>query len=198
MTTDTKPRAPTDAELAALIDKEMREYSIGAYADHGSARNQLEHFARAVLAKLGAQPVPAWYALVPVEPSAEMVDAAQEAYMPFGDMQLAIQLAIAAAPQPVVGVEPAQWQKRHQLRTNGEWENTNEHDAKWWRDNSQGWEIRALYTTPQPTQPQAGAVPLTDEQIRAMCKEPWIFDTAKQWVRLIEAAHGIGITGGQS
>lgn len=44
---------------------------------------------------------PAGYALVPVEPSAEMVDAAQEAYMPFGDMQLAIQLAIAAAPQPV-------------------------------------------------------------------------------------------------
>lgn len=41
------------------------------------------------------------YALVPVEPTPEMVDAAQEAYMPFGDMQLAIQLAIAAAPQPV-------------------------------------------------------------------------------------------------
>lgn len=102
MTTDTKPLAPTDAEIATLIDKEMREYSIGAYADHGSARNQLEHFAREVLAKRGAQPVPAWYALVPVEPSAEMVDAAQEAYMPFGDMQLAIQLAIAAAPQPVV------------------------------------------------------------------------------------------------
>jgi len=101
MTTDTKPLAPTDAEIATLIDKEMREYSIGAYADHGSARNQLEHFAREVLAKRGAQPVPAWYALVPVEPSAEMVDAAQEAYMPFGDMQLAIQLAIAAAPQPV-------------------------------------------------------------------------------------------------
>lgn len=52
--------------------------------------------------KWGTQPVPAEYALVPVEPSAEMVDAAQEAYMPFGDMQLAIQLAIAAAPQPVV------------------------------------------------------------------------------------------------
>ena len=67
---------PTDAELAALIDKEMREYSDGAYADHGSAKNQLEHFAREVLAKRGAQPVPAGYALVPVEPSAEMVDAA--------------------------------------------------------------------------------------------------------------------------
>lgn len=57
MTTDTQPLAPTDAELAALIDKEMREYSIGAYADHGSAKNQLEYFARVVLAKCGAQPV---------------------------------------------------------------------------------------------------------------------------------------------
>lgn len=55
MTTDTQPLAPTDAEIATLIDKEMREYSIGAYADHGSAKNQLEHFARAVLAKWGAQ-----------------------------------------------------------------------------------------------------------------------------------------------
>ena len=78
-------------------------------------------------------------------------------------------LAKWGTPAPV-GVEPAQWQKRHQLRTNGEWENTNEHDAKWWRDNSQGWEIRALYTTPQPTQPQAGAVPLTDEQIDAVAE----------------------------
>lgn len=45
--------------------------------------------------------------------------------------------------------------------------------------------------TPQPTQAQAGAVPLTDEWIRSMCKEPWIFDNAKQWVHIVEAAHGI-------
>ena len=53
---------------------------------------------------LGAAPPTAQaegWRLVPVEPTPEMVDAAQEAYMPFGDMQLAIQLAIAAAPQPV-------------------------------------------------------------------------------------------------
>ena len=85
MTTDTK-LAPTDAELMDL----GHECELDAIA-----------FGRAVFAKWGAQPVPAGYALVPVEPSAEMVDAAQEAYMPFGDMQLAIQLAIAAAPQPV-------------------------------------------------------------------------------------------------
>ncbi len=36
---------------------------------------------------------------VPVEPTAEMVDAASEAYMPFGDMALAIQAAIVYAPE---------------------------------------------------------------------------------------------------
>lgn len=64
--------------------------------------------------KRGALPVPAWYALVPVEPTPEMVDAAQEAYRPFGDMQLAIQLAIAAAPQPVA-CEPLIRQMRYAL-----------------------------------------------------------------------------------
>lgn len=48
------------------------------------------------------------------------------------------------------------------------------------------------------TSPRAVAEPLTDEQIRAMCKEPWIFDTAKQWVRLIEHHHGISIKNGGS
>lgn len=57
------------------------------------------------------------------------------------------------------------------------------------------YELRPLYTTPQPTQSQAGAVPLTDGQIRAMCKESWVFETAKQWVRITEQHHGI--TGGQ-
>jgi hypothetical protein len=33
--------------------------------------------------------------------------------------------------------------------------------------------------------------PLTDEQIKSMCKELWVFETIKQWVRIIEAAHGI-------
>ncbi len=37
--------------------------------------------------------------------------------------------------------------------------------------------------------------PLTDEWIRSRCIESWIFDTAIQWVRMTEAAHGI--KGGQ-
>lgn len=39
----------------------------------------------------------------------------------------------------------AQWQKRHENIDDGQWQNTNEADAKWWRDNSKGWEIRTLF-----------------------------------------------------
>jgi hypothetical protein len=36
--------------IRKLIDVEMAEYSEGAYADHGSARDQLELFARLITA----------------------------------------------------------------------------------------------------------------------------------------------------
>lgn len=42
---------------------------------------------------------PEGYVLVPVEPTEAMVDAAREAYMPFGDMETAISAAIAARPE---------------------------------------------------------------------------------------------------
>ncbi len=47
-----------------------------------------------------------------------------------------------------------------------------------------------LYTSPQPAQRPA-AVPMTEERIRSMCKQGWVFETVKQWVRIIEAHHGI-------
>ena len=34
-------------------------------------------------------------------------------------------------------------------------------------------------------------VPMTDEQIRSMCKQEWVFETARQWVHVIESHHGI-------
>lgn len=34
-------------------------------------------------------------------------------------------------------------------------------------------------------------VPMTAEQIRSMCKQGWVFETVRQWVRIIEAHHGI-------
>ena len=46
-----------------------------------------------------------------------------------------------------------QWQKRHHRGTEGQWENTNEHDAKWWRASSSLWDIRALYAAPQAWRP---------------------------------------------
>ena len=38
-------------DVIKLIDAEMKEYSDGAYADHGSARDQLERFAELVAAQ---------------------------------------------------------------------------------------------------------------------------------------------------
>ena len=52
-----------------------------------------------------------------------------------------------------------------------------------------------IYTTPQPTQAQAGAVPLTDEQIKDLQDDGVFLGTCRQIVRAIEAAHGI--KGGQ-
>ena len=56
--------------------------------------------------------------------------------------------------------------------------------------------------TQQPTQAQAGAVPLTDEQLAEMMRETWGCASiaprhAIGFARAIEAAHGIGIKGGQ-
>ena len=57
-------------------------------------------------------------------------------------------------------------------------------------------------TTPQPTQAQSGTVPLTDEQLAEMMRETWGCASiaprhAIGFARAIEAAHGIGIKGGQ-
>lgn len=60
-------------------------------------------------------------------------------------------LAKWGTPAPV-GAEPvAQWQKRHPNKEYGLWQNTDEGDAKWWRDKAgtPGWEARALYAAPQ-------------------------------------------------
>lgn len=33
--------------------------------------------------------------------------------------------------------------------------------------------------------------PLSDEQLRPLCKEPWVFEAVKQWAKVIETMHGI-------
>lgn len=47
-----------------------------------------------------------------------------------------------------------------------------------------------IYQPPQAAQPVRE--PLPDAWIRERTKQPWIFETVKQWVREIELAHGIG------
>jgi hypothetical protein len=84
-----------------------------------------------------------------------------------GAMQPALESLRAALA--LRDAEPvAQWQKKHQARTSGKWENTDEHDAKWWITNAQGWEIRALYAAPQPA-PIAPAA--YDQTALELCNE---------------------------
>lgn len=68
----------------------------------------------------------------------------------FFDAVVALE-GFAAGRTAGVEDEPvAQWQKKHPYRTDGRWQNTDEHDARWWVTNSMGWEMRALYAAPQP------------------------------------------------
>jgi len=98
----------------------------------------------------------------------------------------ALEAQVEQAAQPV-----AQWQKMHPLRTNGRWENTDEFDAKWWRDNSQGWDIRSLYTSPPK------AVPLTQPEKQRLWNDATYnnrsstTDAAMEYGSAIEAYHGI-------
>ena len=57
---------------------------------------------RAWITWQSARVVPPGYAIVPVEATAEMIEAAEEAYMPFGAMELAYAAMLAAAPKELV------------------------------------------------------------------------------------------------
>ena len=81
----------------------------------------------------------------------EMIEAAEEAYMPFGDMGLAIQCALAAAPQPPEAAEQCQ-----SCRTGSPYACTCPFKT---HRNSDASCFEAS---------QAQRVPLTDEQMRQM------------------------------
>ena len=55
------------------------------------------------------QSAPAGYVLVPVEPTPEMLRAAEEAYMPFGDMDIALRMAILSATSAPATVQGDGW-----------------------------------------------------------------------------------------
>lgn len=79
-------------ESARTADQKLRADQMTEQHRMQAAMNKQ---ARAELDS-AAQP-PAGFVLVPVEPTPAMVDAAAEAHMPFGDMHLAVQMAILAA-----------------------------------------------------------------------------------------------------
>lgn len=94
--------------------------------------------------------------------------------------------ALAKWGQPAHAVEPVAWVWRF---SDGSFCETPFETRKACAQDSIGYEGEPvpLYLAPQPVARE----PLTDEWIRSRCKESWIFDAAKQWVRMTEAAHGI-------
>lgn len=66
------------------------------------------------------------YKLVPLEPTPAMIKVAEDAYMPFGGMELAIQLAILEAPE----VEPVAWMTT--ARVFGEGVTTDREEGECW------------------------------------------------------------------
>ena len=47
--------ALSDANIGVYVSKELAEYTAGAYADYGSTKDQLHHFARAIEAEVREQ-----------------------------------------------------------------------------------------------------------------------------------------------
>ena len=101
-----------------------------------------------------------------------------------------------------VGVEPyaqhAIWHGRDGDRGWDQYHDSSDPMPLGW-DGDAPDEVIDLYTAAQA---QAGAVPLTDEQLAEMMRETWGCASiaprhAMKFARAIEAAHGIGIKGGQ-
>lgn len=89
------------------------------------------------------------YKVVPVEPTPEMVSAAEDAYMPFGDMELALRMAILAAPavqgEPVAYLFPDEVGRTKIV--------LGKETAEHWCPPGES--ITPLYTAPQPTEQQS-------------------------------------------
>lgn len=80
-------------------------------------------------AELGQWAVDGWK-LVPVEPTPEMVSAAEEAHMPFGDMDIALRMAILSAPSATATVPSVNQQLLEAVTAAFEFVNkSGEHDS---------------------------------------------------------------------
>ena len=206
---------PTDAEL-----DELRQANSGRL--NFVTLSEFRTIARAALAKWGAQPVPsgaaefalqalvaaghvtqervdqalvlpgapaqpvvpAGYALVPVEPTPEMLS---EIWVhKNGSLSEAYRAMLAAAPRPTQAQTDTPCRK-----------NPFYHGPR----NCIRGTVGCCEDHGTATQAQAGAVPLTDEQIEALPMWKRFVglwpETRREIVRIIESAHGIGIKGGQ-
>lgn len=105
---------------------------------------------------------------------------------------------------PVVAGEPVAW--RHRMGPTDIWVECSKEFHDWVVREPSAWprdEVQALcIATPQPTQAQAWALPMTDEQLWANdeimslnADLGWHMDTIRMFARVIERAHGI--KGGQ-
>lgn len=137
------------------------------------------------------------YKLVPVEPTPKMVEAAADAYMPFGDMDLALRMAILAAP--VVQGEPGvKWAPEEVANGNkgirwvsdeGVHGRPTDHDCRVYLEsnpNARGChcpECTMLAAAPQPAEqkpcPEAvrEGAPYDDPAFESLCREHEIWGT---------------------
>ena len=128
--------------------------------------------------------------LVPTDKQLEDF-AVEEQFLLFCDADEFTQIARAVLAKwgtpPAVAGEPVAWM--------GTYDKTD----LYYRKPPQA-DVVPLYATPQPTQAQAWAVPLTDEQIKDEASHHGFIGSTEmlvKFVRGIESAHGIGIKGGQ-
>lgn len=98
------------------------------------------------------------YKLVPFEPTPEMIEAAEGAHMPFGDMDLALRMAILAAP--AVQGDPVGWYTEDNLNDKSA-TTYNAEVAQRWR--AKGWPVTPFYTAPQPAPDVAELVEIAKE-----------------------------------
>lgn len=101
------------------IRRELAERLLdeGRRSDTWAAQDEL----RAALAAPQPSAVPDGWKLVPVEPTPEMVSAAEEAHMPFGDMDIALRMAILSAPSAPATVQGVNTQLLEALEKTAAW-----------------------------------------------------------------------------
>lgn len=82
-----------------LFADQLRKECQFEYAHHVAVGGDVDPDGAALRAIIAALTPPEGYVLVPVEPTEEMIAAAEDAHMPFGDMGIAISAANGAGPE---------------------------------------------------------------------------------------------------